>query len=89
MRKKKGGKGLSVLSGCDLFGYKKDLFKDCDDYEDDGLSDNEDANTKQTLQLLPAISKNTNGHVQDITKQINSELFLQGNDEDLDNLEDD
>ena len=28
LRKKKGGKGLSVLSGRELYNYKKDLFKD-------------------------------------------------------------
>lgn len=31
LKKKKGGKGLSVLSGKELYQYKKDLFKDQDD----------------------------------------------------------
>ena len=31
MKKKKGGKGLSVLSGRELYNYKKDLFKDQED----------------------------------------------------------
>lgn len=35
LKKKKGGKGLSVLSGKDLFHYKRDLFKD--DEEDSKL----------------------------------------------------
>lgn len=39
MKKKKGGKGLSVLSGRELYNYKKDLFKDQDD-GDDAVSEN-------------------------------------------------
>ena len=39
MKKKKGGKGLSVLSGRELYDYKKDLFKDQDD-GDDAVPDN-------------------------------------------------
>jgi uncharacterized HAD superfamily protein len=31
LKKKKGGKGLAVLSGRDLYEYKKELFKDDDD----------------------------------------------------------
>jgi len=40
-RKKKGGKGLSVLSGRDLYEYKKELFNKEDD-DDEGPSDNEE-----------------------------------------------
>ena len=31
MKKKKGGKGLSVLTGKDLYAYKKELFETEDD----------------------------------------------------------
>lgn len=34
LRKKKGGKGLAVLSGKDLYEYKKDLFKDHNEFGD-------------------------------------------------------
>jgi len=34
MKKKKGGKGLSILSGRELYNYKKDLFQDQEGDED-------------------------------------------------------
>jgi hypothetical protein len=72
LKKKKGGKGLAVLSGRDLYEYKKELFKDD---EDDAGGSEEDA---------------TNGEdVQKVAEKVQSELFLEGDDDDLDDLEDD
>ena len=65
MRKKAGGKGLSVLSGRDLYTYNKDLFVD-----DEAAADVNDAN------------------VSDIAEKVQSDLFLDGNDDDLDDLDD-
>lgn len=62
LRKKKGGKGLSVLTGRDLFDYKRDLFKDKDG-DDDAQ--------------------------QDVKPEIRADVFLEGDDDDLDDLEDD
>ena len=39
MKKKKGGKGLSVLSGRELYNYKKELFKDQEGDDDDNVVD--------------------------------------------------
>ncbi|KAL7554443.1 hypothetical protein ACHAWF_017886 [Thalassiosira exigua] len=83
MKKKKGGKGLSVLSGRELYNYKKDLFRDQDgDVEGDGenRSDNnengEEKSTKETA-------------VASMAEKVEKDLFLEGDDEDLDDLDDD
>ena len=68
-KKKKGGKGLSVLSGRALYEYKQDLFVD---KEEDG-----EAVDLKSMQ------------VQDVTEQVQSDLFLEGDDDDLDDLDDD
>ena len=67
-KKKKGGKGLSVLSGRDLYEYKKDLFDRTDDDDEEGA--NPDA-------------------VAEVANGLQSDLFLEGDDEDLDDLDDD
>lgn len=61
-KKKKGGKGLAVLTGRALYEYKQDLFADRDDDED---------------------------AVTDVADKVQSDLFLQGEDDDLDDLDDD
>jgi hypothetical protein len=72
-RKKKGGKGLSVLSGRDLFEYKRDLFKDDDDAE--GVIERE-----------PLLEEERTDIIQAIADQVQTDLFLDGDDEDLDEL---
>jgi len=72
-RKKKGGKGLSVLSGRDLFEYKRDLFKDDDDAE--GIIERE-----------PILEDEQTDVIQAIADQVQTDLFLDGDDEDLDDL---
>lgn len=69
-RKKKGGKGLGVLSGRALYEYKRDLFKD---QEDDG-----DA----------APAANGEKEVEQVAEKVQSDLFLEGDDDDLDDLSD-
>lgn len=78
MKKKKGGKGLSVLSGRDLFEYKRDLFKDDEDANDTKVADidEEEDNRKQ-----PSL-------VEEVTDKVQSDLFLEGDDDDLDDLDD-
>jgi hypothetical protein len=89
LRKKKGGKGLAVLSGRDLFEYKRDLFVDRDDDAEDGDSDNEPSRPPTTSRQTSTLSEPTNGEVEEVVKQVNSELFLQGDDDDLDDIDDD
>lgn len=77
-RKKKGGKGLSVLSGRALYEYNKRLFKDDDDADDfNPLESASAANDKQ----VDSVDK--------VAEQVQSDLFLEGDDDDLDDLEDD
>ena len=77
LRKKKGGKGLAVLSGRDLYEYKRDLFT---------LVHNDDAQ-KIEEQLDGADPK-----LEDVVSKVEEGvegLFLDGADDDLDGLEDD
>ena len=99
MKKKKGGKGLSVLSGRDLFEYKRDLFKDRDDDDDGGILDVNQpgastapaVSAKASPQNGKAIndSQQENGGVEKVAAQVQSDLFLEGDDDDLDDIEDD
>jgi DRG Family Regulatory Proteins, Tma46 len=73
LKKKKGGKGLSVLSGRDLYEYKRELFnKDGDDDDEDIMEQEEE---QQIEQIAAAVKE--------------ADLFLEGDDEDLDDLLDD
>ena len=80
LRKKKGGKGLSVLSGRDLFNYKKELF------EVDGSAAEENGNMENAGQ---SIEEQTGTAVDEVVSKVKSNLFLEGGDEDLDDLDDD
>jgi len=105
MKKKKGGKGLSVLSGRDLFEYNRDLFKD----DEEGSTRLEPLQTSPVTNVngdLPEVdplkkdsSKNLNGKlpgveeekkssVEEIIDKVQSDLFLDGEDDDLDDLDD-
>lgn len=97
LRKKKGGKGLSVLSGRDLYQYKRELFTKID--EGDGKDD--------VAMILPSRddradndedednNNNANGDtdyhnvVNDIVTKVQADLFLNENDDDLDDMIDD
>mmetsp|Transcript_17634 Transcript_17634/g.48039 ORF Transcript_17634/g.48039 Transcript_17634/m.48039 type:complete len:293 (+) Transcript_17634:244-1122(+) len=87
MKKKKGGKGLSVLSGRALYEYKKDLFKDQDDGEQDTNAMDID-NTKPAAAAEPDGS-NKGANVDAVAEKVQSDLFLEGDDDDLDDLDDD
>lgn len=76
-KKKKGGKGLSVLSGRDLYEYKRDLFDKTED-------DDEDNDFKFSKQ-----SSTVDETVDEVADQVQKDLFLQGDDDDLDDLDDD
>jgi len=73
MKKKKGGKGLSVLSGRDLFAYKRELFKDDEEAEgtEEGVGNNDN-----------------DADLQEVAEKVQSNLFLEGEDDDLDDLDD-
>jgi hypothetical protein len=64
-KKKKGGKGLSILSGRDLYEYKKELFVDRED--DDIVSSN--------------INGVSEAKVEQLAEHVNQELFLQDDDD--------
>ena len=81
MKKKKGGKGLSVLSGRELYNYKKDLFKD-QDGEGGDVVDTKNAGGEEKS------SKDEVG-VEAVAEKVDKNLFLDGDDDDLDDLEDD
>ena len=49
MKKKKGGKGLSILSGRELYNYKKDLFQDQEG--DDGNNNVVDVNAEAAIAM--------------------------------------
>ena len=65
LKKKKGGKGLAVLSGRDLYEYKKELFKDDDD----------------ALAVIEEDSEH--GDVNEVAAKVETDLFLEGDDDDL------
>ena len=73
MRKKKGGKGLAVLSGRALYEYKKDLFN----IESEGGS----AETGDT-------NADKDKAIDEVATKVQSELFLEGDDDSLDDLDD-
>jgi len=79
LKKKKGGKGLAVLSGRALYEYKKDLFnvdentkeEESEKEDDDDVGENGD-----------------NNDVEKVAEKVQTDLFLEG-DDDLDDLDDD
>ena len=93
-KKKKGGKGLAVLSGRDLYEYKKDLFEIKDADENDG-GESEAAASKLASQPTPDLNAAGDGStqqdrtVEDVADKVQSDLFLEGDDDDLDDLDDD
>lgn len=92
-KKKKGGKGLAVLSGRDLYEYKKELFVDRDDNDADGVdsdngADNIDNNSNINSEAGNTAPDTAAADVQKVAAQVQSELFLEGDDEDLDDLDD-
>lgn len=99
LKKKKGGKGLSVLTGRDLYNFKKDLFDKVDDDEDgedgesvDGNDNNgndDDSNTNSSRKENGAENGHDAAVIDQVAAKVQSDLFLQGDDEDLDDLLDD
>mmetsp|Transcript_20165 Transcript_20165/g.40848 ORF Transcript_20165/g.40848 Transcript_20165/m.40848 type:complete len:309 (-) Transcript_20165:237-1163(-) len=100
MKKKKGGKGLSVLSGRDLYEYKRDLFKD-DDEAMDGIAEEEEDGEKRPAAEAERTDSSSAGEekksadgvaaaagVEEVAEMVQSDLFLEGDDDDLDDLDD-
>lgn len=84
LKKKKGGKGLSILSGRELFSYKQDLFKDADD---DGVNGEKDVDTKMSSGEGDLVDEDAAEDINKVADKVQSDLFLEDNDEDL-NLDD-
>ena len=72
-KKKKGGKGLSVLSGRDLYEYRKELFVDRD--EDDNNNNNNNSVAVEVEQLAETVNQEL--------------FLEEEDDDDLDDLDDD
>ena len=72
MRKKKGGKGLAVLSGRALYEYKKDLFNiEADVVSNEKYDENGDKDES----------------IDEVANKVQSDLFLEGDDDSLDDLD--
>jgi hypothetical protein len=86
MRKKKGGKGLSVLSGRELYNYKKELFKDeeGEDMEVVVMGVGGGTTEPETDDSAAVVVG-----VESVIKKVEKNLFLDGDDVDLDDLLDD
>lgn len=87
LKKKKGGKGLSVLSGKDLFEYKKELFRD-DDEALDGIEEESRPPSRAESGVSGEEKKSADAAVEAAAEQVQSDLFLEGDDDDLDELDD-
>jgi hypothetical protein len=88
MKKKKGGKGLSVLSGRELYNYKKELFKDQEGDADlviDVLRGGEEEKSSKD----GGINGDATAGVDAVAERVEKHLFLDGDDVDLDDLDDD
>lgn len=93
MKKKKGGKGLSVLSGRALYAYNQSLFVDQDD-DNIQVVDNENYTTQSSIAGREGADINEsnaasdqNDAIHEVSKGLQSELFLDENDDD-DDLDD-
>lgn len=84
-KKKKGGKGLSVLSGRALYEYKRDLFDKVEDDDQDNGVDYRRSESDVTSWSAPS----SNGNVNELAETVKKDLFLDGDDDDLDDLDDD
>jgi hypothetical protein len=85
-KKKKGGKGLAILSGRALYEYKKELFVDRDDDDLDEVP----VGTSRQASTVGDNESSDNGdqEVLHVATQVQSDLFLEGEDDELDDLED-
>jgi len=97
LRKKKGGKGLQVLTGKDLYEYKRDLFDTVDDDDDDididvVVANGGGADAAEANGGVNGINDNNTAATEDfaLAAKVQSDLFLEGGDvDDLDDLDDD
>jgi hypothetical protein len=98
LRKKKGGKGLSVLSGKDLYQYKRELFTKIDEGDGkddvamtlptrDERTDNDDDDNDNNND--DGVDTNTTTDVNELAANVQSDLFLNQDDDDLDDILDD
>lgn len=99
LKKKKGGKGLAVLTGKDLFAYNQSLFVDDeeadaekyerqsdDDQEDDNDCEGAAADYENSAPAAQVVVENSAG--ESVTVALQESLYLDGDDDDLDGLDD-
>ena len=84
--KKKKGKGLSVLSGRELYNYKKELFKDQEEDVDVAVMDNGDGESSENVANSQSVAEIG---VESVAEKVQKDLFLDGDDDDLDDIDDD
>lgn len=90
LRKKKGGKGLSILSGRDLYQYKRELFTKID--EEDGKDDiamtlpSHDERAANDEDVEKNNDDDNSNIVNNIASKVQTDLFLNENDDDLDDI---
>lgn len=90
-KKKKGGKGLSILSGRDLYLYNQKLFKDDDldnEMDLDNGNDNDNGVVNNTDSIDHTDTTTTATDVLQLNEKLDENLFLHDNDDDLDDLDD-
>jgi hypothetical protein len=89
MKKKKGGKGLSVLSGRELYNYKKELFKDQEGDSDLVMDVAKGGAEEEKSSKDGGIDGAAIAGVDAVVERVEKDLFLDGDDVDLDDLDDD
>ena len=87
--KKKGGKGLAVLTGRDLYSFKQDLFDKVEEEDKDGNAISIPASIAATSDTGSSSKVRADNSVDQIAHAVESELFLEGDDDDFDDIVDD
>lgn len=88
-KKKKGGKGLAVLTGRDLYSFKQDLFDKVEEEDKDGNAISIPASIAATSDTGSSSKVRADNSVDQIAHAVESDLFLEGDDDDFDDIVDD
>lgn len=89
LRKRKGGKGLSVLSGRDLYEFNKELFVDDENAADEKETQKSEEPQNNDIAFCDQTFTNGTDTLELVTEKIDSNLFLEDDGNDLDDIEDD
>jgi hypothetical protein len=90
-KKKKGGKGLSVLTGRDLYEYNKELFVDDENAADatDTAGGGRTPSDAGSLNGEENENSKNGDTIEKVVERIETDLFLNEDDDDLDDLDED